>query len=673
MDYAQMVRSVGVFVIAIFGIHCMFAKPIYVSPDGSDQNAGLTKDKAMQTIGSAIGLAVAGDTILLLPGIYYGKTVIQNVNGSPEKPITLMSNSEDPDYYAVIDGQAQPTSDITKGAFDIISSSWLIFENIKFQNCWTDVVPITNSSYVSFIGCIFMGGRRVIYPKGKGCHHFLIENCFWNQGEEVWTSYDWEDMHHGSRSYCNGALFHPSGTSGSFVMRGNTIVNVFNAFRSKANSIDEDNNGEIYDNIIRNVADNDFEPEGWAWNLHYYHNKLHNIHKMYSIDDVKGGPLYIYGNVITESKDANAIDKVSGIWKYKEGPLSEPCHAFNNSYYTEAKVLKSGEGTNQLLKHFNNAYYFFQGSNRFQAVDCDSSYEFDYDCINQSWPVTITVKNQELNGIENYVGKMFMDAEQGDLRLEPGSSCIDAGKILSFPEFDWVQSFKGSAPDIGAFEGDELVEGPPFRYLESHGGSPYLENPRITRHEVHDSMLVLYFSAELDPATVNKDSVLIIARDQIISIRDISFPDNNFKMVISTDQPLPGDKDLSVRFELRPRGQNGEVMTHWASTVGYQRILYPESLLNITPKFPNNYKLDMLAYPNPFRGEIFVEVKNLRSKRIPLKVIDNAGRIVYTVLPFEMGDVVRYRFKAEELAPGLYTLVVIDNRQKKIAKVILTE
>ncbi len=141
-------------------------------------------------------------------------------NGSPEMPITLVSDDEDPDYYAVIDGQAKPASDIAKGAFDINSSSWLTFENIKFRNCWTDMVLITNSSYVSFIGCIFMGGRRVIYPIGKGCHHFLIENCFWNQGEEVWISYDWEDMHHGSRSYCNGALFHPSGTSGSFVCVG---------------------------------------------------------------------------------------------------------------------------------------------------------------------------------------------------------------------------------------------------------------------------------------------------------------------------------------------------------------------------------------------------------------------------------------------------------------------
>ena len=587
-------------------------------------------------------------------------------------PITLVSDDEDPDYYAVIDGQAKPASDIAKGAFDINSSSWLTFENIKFRNCWTDMVLITNSSYVSFIGCIFIGGRRVIYPIGKGCHHFLIENCFWNQGEEVWTSYDWEDMHHGSRSYCNGALFHPSGTSGSFVMRGNTIVNVFNAFRSKANSIDDDNNGEIYDNIIRNVADNDFEPEGWAWNLHYYHNKLHNIHKMYSIDDVKGGPLYIYGNVITESKDANAMDKVSGIWKYKGGPLSEPCHAFNNSYYTEAKVLKSGEGTNQHLKHFNNAYYFFQGSNRFQAEDCDSSYEFDYDCINQSWPATITGMNQELQGIENYEGKMFMNAEKGNLRLEPGSSCIDAGKLLSFPEFDWVQSYMGSAPDIGAYEGDELVEGPPFRYLESHGGSPYLEKPRITgiRFRTHWWFFILY---ELDPATVNEDSVLILVGYQPISIRDISFPGNNFEMVISTDQSLPADEELSVRFEKRPRGQNGEEMTHWASTVGYQRTLYPESLLNTIPNFAQNSSIDMVAYPNPSRGEIFVEVQNLENKQIALKIFDSTGRIVCIVYPCEVGDVVRYRLNAERLSPGHYILVITDNQERKLTKVILTE
>jgi hypothetical protein len=33
---------------------------------------------------------------------------------------------------------------------------------------------------------------------------------------------------------------------------------------------------------------------------------------------------------------------------------------FNNSFYTEARVMKEGEATNRNMKHFNNAYYFFQ-------------------------------------------------------------------------------------------------------------------------------------------------------------------------------------------------------------------------------------------------------------------------------------------------------------------------
>jgi hypothetical protein len=665
------IRCIGILLLILAGGGFLFSRSIYVSPEGSDQNDGLSKESPLQTIGSAIGIAKAGDTIRLLPGIYYGKATIRDVHGAHDRPITIRSDEETAEHFAVIDGHAQPASNIGKGAFDINTSSWLTFENLKFQNCWTDVVLINNSSYLSFIGCIFMGGRRVIYPMGSRSHHLLIENCYWDQGKEVWTTHDWTEMHHGSLAYFNGALFHPSGTSGSFVMRGNTIVNVFNAFRSRPDAIDEDANGEIYDNLIRNVADNDFEPEGWAFNLHYYHNRLHNIHKMYSIDDVKGGPVYIYGNVITQSKDDNATSKVSGIWKYKGGPLSAPCYAFNNSYYTEAKVLKSGEGTNQRLRHYNNAYYFFKGSNRFQAVDCDTSFRFDYDCINQSWPATITSKEQEQNGIQNYNGKLFRNGEEEDLRLEPGSECIDAGKVMQFPEFDWVQSYLGDAPDIGAYEGEELVEGPPYRYKEPPGGDPYLEKPRIVRHRLNDRQLYLYFSAALDTTTVDPDSIEITLEGQSASLTGIHFMENSFGMVLETEQSLSDYEVLSVSFLKRPLGLNGAEMTYWASTLGYQRVEYPGSIVGVSPSQEVDPGIQMIAYPNPSDDQMFIDVYNLEDQEAPLYIYDLLGRYVTHLKTKEQGTRLRYKLHAHELPAGSYFAVVHDVNRTQVIKIIL--
>ena len=180
------------------------------------------------------------------------------------------------------------------------------------------------------------------------------------------------------------------------------------------------------------------------------------------------------------------FEEVSGIFKYsayEEGPLTYPCYAFNNSYYTEAEVLRRGESTNDLLKHFNNAYHFFEGSQRFHLKEWQPGYELDYDCINQDWPPNIYKNQQEKHGLKN-TDPMFSNGLEGDFSLKQESPCIDAGKVMVLPEFDWKQDYTGNAPDIGAYEGNTLTDGPPFRFIPSPNGALYKEYPRITRHKV---------------------------------------------------------------------------------------------------------------------------------------------------------------------------------------------
>ena len=562
----------------------LYATSYYISPDGVDDNSGLTPKKSLASIEYAFDLAKAGDTLLLLPGKYYQQNLIKNKHGLPDQPITIISAAKNPVEFAEIDRQSLPSSVANNEGFVFENCSWINIENIVFRNCWASVIYLRHSNYISIRGCHFTTGKRVIHAVGNGTHHVLVENCYIQHPDEVWRGWSWESLHHGKVGYYNGALLHPNQSGGGHVMRGNTIINLFNAFRTRPISIKEDGNTEIYNNILTNIRDNEFEPETWAWNMHYYHNRHVNIHKMFSIDGVKGGNIYIYGNTYTQTTDPWAIEEVSGIFKYKTGPITYPTYAFNNSYYTEAQVMKRGEASNHLLKHYNNAYYFFDGENRFRISDWRKGYDFDYDCINQDWTANIYNHQQEKNGLK-LTDPQFVNGLEGDFRLQKGSPCIDAGKTIQFTEFQWTQSYDGSAPDIGAFENGKLVEGPPFRFIPSPEGALYAERPRITRHKIESNKLWLYFSAPLATQSITNEDITVFQNGKKQSVNKISFPNNNYEMLISLNQALSSEA-LSIHFENKPFGENGLPLTYWASTIPIgQKITSAPDLSSIDIQF----------------------------------------------------------------------------------------
>lgn len=572
-----------------------YAKRIYVSPSGNNANSGLTRDDPKETISAAINMADPGDEIRLLPGIYYGKTSITTFAGEAENPLVIMSDSPASESYAIIDGGVElvdgvttsgsVANDLSNHGFELRNCSWITFKNLKFQNCWAHTIVIRSSQYIKVTGCDIRCGKRSIYPRNAS-HHVLVENTYWELDPRVWDTWDWASLHHGvggspagiaELEHFNGGLLHPKESYGSLIMRGCVLKNCFNGFRTKPSKWQEDGNVEIYNNVFINVRDNAFEPEYFAWNIHFYHNTIYNSHKSFSIDDCEGGPIYVYGNI--QSQELNPEmglhyvggypDGITGIWKFK-GPdvLSEPCYAFNNSFYTHATAFKSGEATNRHMKHFNNAYEFFTSESRSGEIgltDWHDSFEFDNDAINLTWPDNIVDHDQEEHGV--LTNELFVDGLGEDLRLKPGSPCVDAGKVMEFPEFDWIQSYEGSAPDIGAFEGDKLVEGPPFRYMEPpNGGDPYDEKPRIVRHKTDGNQLILYFSEEIGASTVNVESIHLYQDGKMVTVEDVSFPDHNWQMVIQTDQDLEED-GLSLLMDPLPMGVNGEYATHWASTI----------------------------------------------------------------------------------------------------------
>ncbi|MFA7228573.1 MAG: hypothetical protein WC061_06010 [Melioribacteraceae bacterium] len=563
-----------VIVLLILGsVLCAQPNKYYVSSNGNDLNSGLIISEPFQTVQKAINIAAAGDTLFILPGIYKELIEISDKIGIPENPIVLISYYSDPEKYPVIDGGAEIAAlELHNDWIHIKNSSWIEFVRIIFQNGWTNPIEINNSSYLSFRQCRFFGGKRVINVNGAAAHHILVEECFWDQGGEyLWKVVDdqkgvdaWTSMHHESMSFFNGSLIDFSGSGGSIVIRGNKIINSFNALRWRGKE-GFDTNIEIYNNEIIRARDNDFEPEYYSYNLHIYHNRSHNVHRTLSIDNVNGGNIFYYGNIITTDNDDWTKKICTAFWKIygDERNLSFPLYAFNNSFYGVGRALRA-EQNMILLKHFNNAYFFTRDTSWLISKWNDGN-EFNFDISNTGWPDAFTNNEQELQG--KVADIKYLNSRQRDLRLATNSPGIDAGKVMFLKEFDWTQNYYGKAPNVGAFEDGELSDGPPFRFMLPAGiKTEYIEKPRIVKSFSSKNKYTVYFSAELDPASVDEKSFSLFNKNKKLKIVSVSFPRNNYEMEFILDKPC-GKNEISILFNKIPYGKNGEKVTSWASAV----------------------------------------------------------------------------------------------------------
>ncbi len=543
-----------------------------------------------------------GDTLLFEPGIYFGPIKLTNVHGDFDKPIIFIGPAEIANS-AVIDGRRpSPNVAISYNWLEINGSSWLEFVNLHFQNAWIDPLPVNNSSYISFKNCYFQGGRRLINVSGPASHHILVENCFWDQGATYawnvssWTDgAAWQSMHHGALDFLNGSLITMQGTSGSHVIRGNTIQNAFNAFRWRG---DEgfDANIEIYQNTIKRIRDNDFEPEDYTKNLFIHHNWTHNIHKTLSVDHVKGGNIYYFGNIITNDPDSWSEDICTGYYKvYGTGNdnLSEPLYIFNNSYYGSGRLHGSiGDREMKHVKHYNNA---FSLTKRAWELDrWNGTLNYDYDCSNKAFSTILLNNGQEENGVVS--DPRFANPNTFDLRLQGDSPCIDAGGFLSIPELNWTSIYEGTAPDIGAFDENEPIQGPFFRTDTLALAIPVLEHPRITQHRSTNDSNYLSFSYPIDETTISGNITVFGENHESMLITDFVSMDNGYSIGFQSRFPV-----LRATITGPLQGINGLRATNWANAADFTKgdhndvvvyMLHPQLEPRVPPPPNSNVYLE---------------------------------------------------------------------------------
>ena len=518
-----------------------------------------------------INAAQPGDTVLFAPGIYSGGYTLENLHGAPNSPVVISGSGRKP---SIIDGATQPGMNLQHQAFSLKNCSWIVIGQFTIRKCWTDLVRAENTSYLSLRDCDLYGGKRALFATGRNSHHFLVEQCSWEQDERVWShaeGYSWDEIHHGIHKHYNGSLFQGSEISGVFVLRDNQIRNTFNAFRlSQINNGAYDalacTNGEIYRNTIINTSDNVLEPEVHALNLHFYHNHMINGHAFVSITEVQGGDIYIYGNTavsLPDSEDGWTIFKIAS-----EGDsLSRPLHIFNNSWQVDFDMIGSPRNIweNSHVNHFNNACVS-EGSDTFGIYNLGNFNYFDYDCSNVPFPALLTSRGFEKKGM--VADPLFRDPYHNDFRLQEGSPCVDKGKKTK----ELILDYKGRRPDIGAYDAGKLIEGIPFRYATPNAILPYRELPRITRMKILGDELRIWFSLPMDDFSLKATARALLFGGERYPLNYLELSDDGYCLTLTAENlPLvtePADLlDMELKLSKWPQALQGKKLTSWASEI----------------------------------------------------------------------------------------------------------
>lgn len=538
-------------VVIVITASCIYQEDngiVFVSPGGGWVRLG---DSKVNTIDLRTAIAqLKPDAVLqLTPGIYTGSYTIR-LRANQNNSVVIRGMGKD----TIFNNGSSPGDE--KYCLGFSDSSWITVEDIAFRNCWAASIVVDNSNHLAFENLYAEGSRFMIFAQGESTHHLLVENNIWIQDPtgRLWNEIPWEESHHGEYDYFNGGMFSSREILGSVVIRNNTVKNAFNGIRmvgSPGSKRIQNANVEIYDNYFENVRDNPIEPEVSAHNWWIHHNRIKNAHAIFSFTKVSGGDWFVFSNVSWFDQAPGGPTNTSGkIFKFsRTGPYPDKkFYVFNNSWYSRTPLIGSGQSRN--LEYWNNAAYFSDVSSVTKKKYLHNSYKGNNNLSNLSI-------DKDLNNLGHLVTTkdIFLNPRDGDFRLSKSSPAIDAGRIIEL--YNWRSVFKGNAPDIGAFEGDDMHIGPPFRFDDSG----YQEAPRIVQLFVTNLALEIFFSAAMLSDAKTPVSIKLINGRSI----NLACALNAYNLHCDFPSEIMYSQVLSITLSKNLKGTNGLEMSLWAA------------------------------------------------------------------------------------------------------------
>lgn len=398
-------RTLAILILFLVVISSAGATQFYVAPTGSDSADG-SIGTPFRTIQKGMSNAQAGDTIYLRGGIYYNSTTIQPPrSGLAGQVINLWAY---PGESPILDFSGQPYSSGSRGIY--LSKSYWSIKGLTVRFAGDNGIYITGQ-HNTVEGCTLYGNKDTgLQISGGGGYNIIINS----------DSYDNYD-----------SLTHGGNADGFDAKLSIGPGNEFHGCRAFDNS---DDGFDMYEGQNRVIIDS-------CWSFHNGYNLWGDPSFQGNGNGFKLGGNYIPGPH----------------WVAHSVAFDNSSKGFDQNHTTAGVTLYNNTSWRNVGRNFS-----FPETT---AVGRDTLIN------NVSWQGSVTIERNALQITNSWQGHTvsasdFLSSDTSlarvprnpdgslpatdFLRLAPGSSLIDSGTIVGFP-------FRGSAPDLGAFESGSTV------------------------------------------------------------------------------------------------------------------------------------------------------------------------------------------------------------------------
>jgi parallel beta helix pectate lyase-like protein len=366
-----------------------------------------------------------------------------------------------------------------KAAISITDAEYIILENLTIEGGHRFGINVVNSQNIRIINCDISGWGRVgkqdllkdgkYYTKSgrvnmdgginiKNSGNMLVERCYI----------------HDPRGRANSWKYsHPAGpeaitvrSTGGVVLRYNDFIGSDphrwnDAVEGSGNGLKDGGfyrDSDIYGNMFAFGNDDGIEIDGGQINIRVWQNKFEGFLCAISTTPCLLGPSYSFKNLIVNLGDESGHSNTA----FKNGHKTRLGQVFffnntvctNSNGYENSKAKKDPGDKRLKGTTRNNLYYCKLSANPKFPMKND----FDYDLFwsgnhDNDLEAMVTFNHDGLEKNAVFAKPEFINSEGGNSALKPDSKGVDQGTTID----NFVETYTGKTPDIGAFEQGEDI------------------------------------------------------------------------------------------------------------------------------------------------------------------------------------------------------------------------
>lgn len=377
----------------------------------------------------------------------------------------------------------------------IYNSRYIIFENAKITGGDRYGVHITGGSdHITLSNCdISKWGRTGWLDLRLGNYMYdgnprnleggvmvsqvndvTIERCYIhdpNTKTNTWKGPSWTNLHP-----CGADAITMAAVSG-LVVRYNDLIGSDghrwnDAMESYANGSrimhGTGDDSDIYGNMFYCAEDDFIELDGGQMNVRFYYNRGEQALCGVSVAPNMSGPSYIFRNQITnlgtsDNDHTGTVIKTGGSPDKINGVTYLFHNTFDSNNYIVRNVSYSGAEYHSVSR--NNIFVSRNNTSAITNTTLDGRDDNDYDlCIGK---IQVN-KGDEEHSVQ--VMPNYTDQASGNYTLKENSAGVNEGEKIA----NFADGYKGSAPDMGAFEVGGSLRSLPYRPIDIYADKTYI-------------------------------------------------------------------------------------------------------------------------------------------------------------------------------------------------------